>query len=144
MECARHGQANGKFEGGGASPSPQQVKALLTSTATDLGLPVFEQGSGLLDARAAVEAALTAPGSTGAAPVGVGSNVLLSTNQLDLSGAPGSTRSATVGITDVGTKPLTVAVAGRDFSTMSAPSITTAIAATSGPTFPYPTTGVPW
>lgn len=128
---------------GGASPSPQQVKALLTSTATDLGLPAFEQGAGLLDARAAVEAALTAPGSSGA-PAGVSSNVLLSTNQLDLSGAPGSTQTATVGITDAGTKPLTVTVAGRDFADSAVQTLDAALDAASSQTFPYPTNGAPW
>ncbi|HTZ43165.1 MAG TPA: S8 family serine peptidase [Jatrophihabitans sp.] len=127
----------------GASPSPQLVKALLTSTATDLGLPAFEQGAGLLDSRAAVEAALTYPGGS-SAPAGVSSNVLLSTNQLNLSGNPGSTKSATVGVTNVGTKNLTVATAARDFLTTAVSTVNSSLDATSTQTFPYPTNGAPW
>jgi hypothetical protein len=129
---------------GGASPSPQLVKALLTSTATDLGLPAFEQGSGLLDSRAAVEAALTYPGASSPAPAGVASNILLSQNQLDIAGAPGSSNTAKVGVTNVGTKPLTVATATRDYLTTRVSTVTTALDSASGQTFPYPTTGAPW
>ena len=129
---------------GGDSPSPAVVKQLLTSTATDLGLPAFEQGAGLLNSRAAVEAALTYPGAKTAAPAGVSSNIALSTNQLDFAGDPGSTQSATVGVTNVGTKPLTVATATRDFLTTSVNTVNTTIDSASAQTFPYPTTGAPW
>lgn len=129
---------------GGNSPTPALVKQLLTSTATDLGLPAFEQGSGLLNSRAAVEAALTYPGATSAAPAGVASNIVLSKNQLNFAGAPGSTQSATVGVTNVGTKPLTVATATRDYLTTAVSTINTSIDQTSTQTFPYPTNGVPW
>jgi hypothetical protein len=128
---------------GGASPSPQLTKRILTSTARDLGLPAFEQGAGLLDSRAAVEAALTYPGG-GSAPAGVSSNIVLSTGQINLSGAPGSTKSATIGVRNVGTKPLTVAAASRDFLTTGVQQISTSIDASTGTTFPYPTNGAPW
>jgi hypothetical protein len=129
---------------GGNSPTPQQVKALLTSTATDLGLPAFEQGAGLLNSRAAVEAALTYPGATTAPAAGVSSNIVLSKNQLDFAGAPGSMQSATVGVTNAGTKDLTVATAGRDFLTTNVSTINTTIDSSSSQTFPYATNGVPW
>jgi hypothetical protein len=129
---------------GGASPSPQLVKQLLTSTATDLGLPAFEQGAGLLNSRAAVEAALTYPGATSPAPAGVSSNLVLSTSQINLSGAPGSTQSAKVDVQNVGSQPLTVAAGTRDYQNTAVQQISTSIDASNGPTFPYPTNGVPW
>lgn len=129
---------------GGSSPTPALVKSLLTSTASDLGLPTYEQGAGLLDARAAVEAALTYPGATTPAPVGVRSNINLSTSQLAFSGAPGSTHSARIGVTNVGTHALTVAAATRDYLTTNVQAHTTALDASTNPTFPYPTTGAAW
>ncbi len=129
---------------GGASPSPALVKTLLTSTATDLGLPTFEQGAGLLNSRAAVEAALTYPGASTPAPAGVSSNIALSPSQLDLAGAPGSTKTATIGVRNVGTKNLTVAAATRDYLTTAVQTQTTALDSASTQTFPYPTTGAPW
>ena len=127
----------------GANPSPALVKTLLTSTATDLGLPTFEQGAGLLNARAAVEAALTYPGASVAAPDGVSSNVTVTPSQVDLAGAPGTSKQAKVTVTNVGTHNLTVAAAGRDFRTTGVTSLGTALLQ-SGPTFPYPTNGAAW
>ncbi|MHA3700604.1 S8 family serine peptidase [Jatrophihabitans sp. YIM 134969] len=128
----------------GASPAPELVKQLLTSTARDLGLPAFEQGAGLLDSRAAVEAALTYPGATGTAPAGVKSNIVLSTSQIDVAGTPGSSKSTPVTVTNAGTKPLTVALAGRTEATTQVATVKTDIDAASTKTFPYPTTGAPW
>jgi hypothetical protein len=120
----------------GASPSPALIKQLITGTTKDLGLPAEEQGSGLLDARAAVEAALTAPGSTGA-PAGVASNISLSTDQVTLEGAPGSTQTTSVGVTNVGNKPLTVSTGTRSFAPLSSQVQKTAFDSTTLPTFPY-------
>ena len=120
----------------GGSPSPAQIKQLLTSTARDLGLPADEQGAGLLDARAAVEAALTAPGTTGA-PAGVGSNIVLSTDQVTLEGAPGSTKSSTVRVTNTGNHAVTVHTGARTFSQQSSRRQTVPFDATTLPTFTY-------
>ena len=49
---------------GGASPTPAQVKQILTSTATDMGAESDQQGAGLLNIAAAVKAARQMPGTT--------------------------------------------------------------------------------
>jgi hypothetical protein len=100
----------------GVSPSPDLVKRLITSTADDLGANAQDQGAGLLDARSAVEAAITFPTATGQVPASVGSHVTLSSAQLNLLGAPGSTKKATETVTNVGTKALTVAPSMRRFA----------------------------
>ncbi len=52
---------------GGATPTPAQVKEILTSTATDIGAEADQQGAGLLNVYAAVEAARQMPGTTAGA-----------------------------------------------------------------------------
>jgi hypothetical protein len=74
---------------GGATPTPAQVKEILTSTATDIGAAADQQGAGLLNVYAAVEAARQMPGTTqthSAAP-----GLVDSPTQLDVQGPGGST-----------------------------------------------------
>ena len=49
---------------GGATPTPAQVKQILTSTATDIGAEADQQGAGLLNIDAAVKAARQMPGTS--------------------------------------------------------------------------------
>jgi hypothetical protein len=74
---------------GGTTPTPAQVKQILTSTATDIGAPSDQQGSGLLDIRAAVKAARQMPGTTAHRSFGAPGLVDTPT-QLDVQGAGGS------------------------------------------------------
>ncbi|MET8981903.1 S8 family serine peptidase [Streptomyces sp. NPDC004539] len=87
----------------GTRPTPDQVKRLLTGTATDLGVPADEQGAGLLDTDAAVRAA-RATGSTALVP---------SAAQLDLTGQPGTTQRTTVTLTNTANRPQKVALTSR-------------------------------
>jgi hypothetical protein len=80
---------------GGASPTPAQVKDILTSTATDIDAPADQQGAGLLNVYAAVQAAREMPGTT--LRSGDGSRtVVASPSQLDLAGHGGTVTSQRV------------------------------------------------
>lgn len=128
----------------GQSPTPALVKTLLTSTSRDLGLPGEDQGAGLLDARAAVEAALTYPGASTPPPAGVASNVALSASQLHVEGAPGSTQGSSLTVTNVGTEPQTVDASLERFAPQGSATQSLRIDAGSDQTTPYPTTALPW
>ena len=79
---------------GGATPTPAQVKQILTSTATDIGAPSDQQGSGLLNVYAAVLAARQMPGTT--RPTSATPELVDTPSQLDIQAAGGSTVHSSV------------------------------------------------
>jgi hypothetical protein len=99
---------------GGAKPAPALVKQLLAGTATDLGAPADQQGSGLLDVYAAVRAAQQEPGGSTAASDQPG--LIPSASQVDIAGNGGSTTTAKVSLYNAGAKPTTVTGKFRELS----------------------------
>jgi hypothetical protein len=91
----------------GNTPTPAVVKQILTSTATDIGAPADQQGSGLLNAYKAVQAAesyKTTP---------TGDTLLESSSQLNVVAAQGTHRTLTDTITNNGASPETIDVSTR-------------------------------
>ena len=88
----------------GASPTPDLVRRLLTSTSDDLGLPSSLQGAGLLDSLAAVKAARSVRGGSRPAD----GELVASVNQLNLSARAGGSATAHVRVTNVGNRPQVV------------------------------------
>jgi hypothetical protein len=76
----------------GHTPSPQLVRELLTSTATDLGEPSVEEGAGEMNTLAAVQGAQSVADANGS-PTPTGSGVLVTPNQTTIVGRAGSTPS---------------------------------------------------
>jgi hypothetical protein len=99
---------------GGQAPTPALVKQILTSTASDLGAPAIEQGSGLLDSYKAVELAESVHTSAGS-PRRVGDTLQLSSTQLNGSGAPGSAQSWQETVTNTGADVQALSLNGRAF-----------------------------
>jgi hypothetical protein len=95
----------------GASPSPSLVKQIITSTATDLGLPATEQGAGLLNVYKAVLLAQ----SINVARPGSGQALLLSQSQLNAVASPGSSQSWSVNVSNPSGVGQSVQVSGRTF-----------------------------
>ena len=92
---------------GGVDPTPAVVKQIIVSTAEDISAPGEQQGAGLLDAYAAVQAAASYPGGT-AHPTG--SAILKQSSQLNAVGQPGTREKLSETVTNdgVGTAHLTL------------------------------------
>lgn len=97
---------------GGMHPSPALVKQIITSTATDLGHPSYEQGAGLIDSLAAVQAAQSIADDNGTPPP-VGTTLLVSPSQLSARAARGTSNTYAVRVTNNGAEPQTVSAFGR-------------------------------
>jgi hypothetical protein len=93
----------------GASPTPEVVKDILTSTVTDIGSPADEQGAGLLNVYAAVKAAQQMPGTTDAAGPGNAPGVIASPSQLDITGDGGTVSDQSVSLYNASTQATKVA-----------------------------------
>jgi hypothetical protein len=96
---------------GGASPTPAQVKEILTSTATDIGAAADQQGAGLLNVYAAVEAARQMPGTSethSSAP-----ELVDNPTQVDVQGNGGSTIHTAVTLYNASSRSETVSGAYR-------------------------------
>ena len=93
---------------GGANPTPAMVKELLTSTATDIGADADQQGAGLLNIYAAVEAARAMPGTTVPQGHSAAPGLVASPTQLDVRNTGGSTVHKSVTLYNSSDNPETV------------------------------------
>lgn len=105
---------------GGSSPTPQQVREVLDSSADDLGLPAEMQGAGLLDSYRAVQLAASLD-----SPVKTGGNLSLDPSQISATTQPGDTVTAHYTVTNDGTGVQRVTAALRDVDTVTGRSTQT-------------------
>ena len=108
---------------GGVSPSPQQVRRVLDSSADDQGLPAQEQGAGLLDSDRAVQLARSLDGgsaalhpASGQLAVDTGQQIA---TQLDTVAPAGSPVTGSVTVTNTGPGTQRVTATTRQVSTIT-------------------------
>lgn len=97
---------------GGAMPSPELVKQILTSTASDIGAPASEQGAGLLNVGAAVQEAASLPGTSTTPDAGL----LVSPGQINVTQRPDETSRNDLTLTNTGSSKLHVDLSTRSLS----------------------------
>ena len=87
----------------GSSPTPALVKEIITSTATDLGVPADQQGAGLIDSYRAVQAALSYHDEHGS-PARRGDTLLAGPNtSFSAEARPNTAESFSFDVTNTGT-----------------------------------------
>ncbi|ACU69816.1 peptidase S8 and S53 subtilisin kexin sedolisin [Catenulispora acidiphila DSM 44928] len=105
---------------GGARPAPALVKQILTSSASDLGLPADQQGSGELNTYRAVRMAMSVKDGNGS-PAAQGDGLMATTGtgdtQISLIGTGGSKQSASVTLTNTSPTIQTVSANVRELDT---------------------------
>ena len=96
----------------GTYPTPAVVKEIIASTSDDINAPGDQQGTGLVNADRAVQAAESykAPGSSGTPS---GQSLLKSSTQLNVVDNPGTPESLTDTVTNNGTRTQTIKVSSR-------------------------------
>ena len=92
---------------GGHKPTPAMVKQILVGTAQDLAAPADQQGSGMINAYAAVRAAQQEPNAR-SAPRSESAILIPSQTQLDVIGAGGSQSTQNVSLDNTGDSPTQV------------------------------------
>jgi subtilase family protein len=85
----------------GADPTPALVKRIIMSTATDLGAPPSEQGAGLINALAAVQAALSVADEHGS-PARTGSSLVSNPTIASVVDRPTAPETLAFAITNTG------------------------------------------
>ena len=94
----------------GAIPTPQLVKQILMSTATDIAAPADQQGAGLLNVGRAVRLALSITGSTRSPAPG---GLLTDAEQVNLAGLPSTQATSSFSLTNTGSSAVHVAISTR-------------------------------
>ena len=101
---------------GGATPSPALVQQIIQSTATDLGIPSSQQGSGLINCLRAIKAAMSISDGNGSPPP-QGSSLILSPSSITASTQPFTSLSESFQVTNTGTSAVVVKPQARQLST---------------------------
>jgi hypothetical protein len=97
---------------GGATPTPALVKQILLSTASNIGAPANEQGSGLLNSYKAVQLAESISTPDGS-PARTGSTLLESSTQLNAVALPHTKETFPVTLTNTGSRKQNIVIQGR-------------------------------
>jgi hypothetical protein len=125
---------------GGNNPSPALVKQIIMSTASDLGAPASEQGAGLVNALAAVNAALSVGSENGWIWGGhfpaTGTSLLNQPSSASVVDQPGRRESLSFQITNTGTVTQHLTPALEALGAPIAGNTTTVTLSASDPTFP--------
>jgi len=117
---------------GGVTPSPALVKQIIMSTATDLNIPGYEQGAGLINSLKAVQAARSYQDQNSDSSVQPqGDALLASPGTLSATDAPGATQNFSVEVTNSGATAQTVQPRLR---TLGAPTNSQSFTANLNPT----------